>query len=95
MADVLADTAKIKTLLSELDREVAAVAVSPSDSKSASALAAYVKESTDRRQLRVAAPAHGQSAHDADYDRQSNLYDNAPVLAAVDTAGFSNDCQYR
>ncbi len=95
VADFLADTAKSQPFLDAFDARLAALPVRPADQAAAEAFAAYVKESTAARQMRVAAAQRSQSDYDAEYDRQITMFNQDPVLLAIDRLGFSGACHYR
>jgi hypothetical protein len=95
VAQFLADDTKIQALVRSFDARLAAVPVRPAEQSTATAFAAYVKESTATRRLRVAAAHRGQQAYDAEYDRQIKVYAADPGLEAIDRLGFSGSCHYR
>lgn len=95
VAKFLADTERFQPLLVAFDAKLAALPIRTTDQAGVAAFAAYVKESTASRQLRVAAAHRGQTYYDAEYDRQLKLDANDPVLEAIDSLGFSGACHYR
>ena len=88
------DAPELRKIYDTFDQHFAAVPVPPPAQAAAATFKAYVVES-DRTKAAAIAATSSQASFAAEFTRQLTYWDNNPVTATRDQAGFAGSCSYR